>query len=295
MGSVHPIDLIHDGLPGAISAWLVLDPVPVVIDPGPTASLHNLKAGLAGHGLGVADLSRIVLTHIHLDHAGGTGQLVRENPSLEVFVHADGAPHMVDPTKLDASTRRTFGEAHDRLWGPVVPVPADRIRAWSPDSPAGLPGFEVLATPGHIGSHLAYRHDTSGGLMSGDSLGIRLGKGVGPHPPTPPPSLDVPAWEQTLLALAEVDAEWTGVAHFGRHEAPSILAPALLERLRVLVDRVRASMEAGTVDADGDAYEEESRALQAVSRDRAEVDRYFGAFSAKTDWNGIAFWLKRYG
>lgn len=291
----HPVDLIHDGLPGAISAWLVTAPEPCVIDPGPTASLDALRAGLAAHGLAVQDLRRVVLTHIHLDHAGGTGALVREHPDLEVVVHVDGAPHLVDPTKLDASTRRTFGEAHDRLWGPVVPVPADRIRSWDPAAPVHPPGLEVNATPGHIGTHLSFLHEDSGTFLAGDALGIRLGSGVPPHPPTPPPSLDVPAWRSTLDALARVDAASTGVAHFGRHEPPNVIAGPLRARLDAVVDRVRDAIADDRVDAEGDAYEEEVRAAQAQSRPRSEVDRYFTTFSAKTDWNGIAFWLKRHG
>ncbi len=293
MSTAHPVDLVHDGLPGAISSWLVLGPEPTVIDPGPTASLENLYAGLSEHGLGVQEVKRVVLTHIHLDHAGATGQMVRDNPRLEVFVHEDGAPHMVDPTKLDASTRRTFGEAHDRLWGPVVPVPADSIRVWRQSERTVLPGLEVHATPGHIPSHLSYLHESSGAFLSGDALGIRLGPGALPHPPTPPPSLDVPAWEATLEHLALVDAEWTGVAHFGRHETPKELAPDLLMRLREVVERVKISYEAGTLDEDGDAFEEEARTRQAEGRDRAEVDRYFTTFGGKTDWDGVAFWVKR--
>lgn len=265
----------------------------MVVDPGPTASLANLRAGLGQNGLAVSDLRRVLLTHIHLDHAGGTGQLVVENPDIEVVVHADGAPHLIDPTKLDASTRRTFGDAHDRLWGPVVPVPASALRPWSPDSGGALDGIEVHPTPGHIASHLSFFHKQTGAFLAGDALGIRLGPSVPPHPPTPPPSLDVPAWESTLIRLASLDAEWTGVAHFGRHEAPAELATPLLQRLREVLERVRESAERGTLDADGDAYEEEVRGRQASGRERSEVDRYFTAFSGKTDWEGIAFWVKR--
>ncbi len=293
MSGVYPIDLMHDGLPGAISSWLVLEPEPAIIDPGPTASLQDLYAGLSQHGLTVQDLRRVVLTHIHLDHAGGTGQMLRDNPGLEVFVHADGAPHLVDPTKLDASTRRTFGDAHDRLWGPIVPVPTDSIRVWRADETGGLPGFEVHPTPGHIASHLSYLHESTGAFLSGDALGIRLGAGAAAHPPTPPPSLDVPAWEATLEHLSRVDAEWTGVAHFGSHGTPKELAPPLLGRLREVVERVGRAVAAGTVEEEGVAYEEEVREGQGLGRDRDEVDRYFTAFSGKTDWDGVVFWVTR--
>jgi len=297
--SLAPVDLIHDGLPGAISAWVVLEPEPMVIDPGPTASLGNLRNGLEQLGLSVSDLRRIVLTHIHLDHAGGSGALVRENPALEVVVHHEGAPHMADPSKLDASTRRTFGEAHDRLWGPVVPVPADRIRAWNPNEPGSVPGLQVIATPGHIASHLSYLHALSGTLVAGDALGILLGPGADPHPPTPPPSLDLAAWHDTLARLQQIEAESTGVAHFGGHaRPPAELASLLRERLRDVTDRVhdartRGAVEPDALEQDAQAYEEEVRTRMARVRSRAEVDRYFDVFRGSTDYAGVAFHLKR--
>ena len=128
--TVVPIDVIHLGLRGVISSYWIDGPEPAIVDPGPSTSLGGLEDSLAELGVELSDIRHVLLTHIHLDHAGGTGHLLSRFPHLEVHIHVDGAPHMADPERLVASTRRTFGEAHDRLWGEVMPVPADRIRPW---------------------------------------------------------------------------------------------------------------------------------------------------------------------
>ena len=124
------IDLQHLDLEGAIACYVVDGPEPTIIDPGPTTTMDRLVGELAEVGIGPNDLRHILLTHIHLDHAGATGHLMELFPNARVHVHEDGASHMVDPERLVSSTRRTFGELHDRLWGEVKPVPADRIEAW---------------------------------------------------------------------------------------------------------------------------------------------------------------------
>ena len=115
-----------------ISPYWIDGPEPAIVDPGPSSSLDGLVGGLAELGVALTDIRHVLLTHVHLDHAGGAGHLVARAPQLQVHIHADGAAHMTDPERLVASTRRTFGEAHDRLWGDVTPIPAERIRPWEP-------------------------------------------------------------------------------------------------------------------------------------------------------------------
>lgn len=289
---VHLIDLHHDGLAGSIGAYFVESPEPALVDPGPSTSLPELERGLDRIGAHFGDLRHVLLTHVHLDHAGATGDLVRANSALTVHVHEDGAPHMADPERLVASTRRTFGGDHDRLWGHVTPVPPENIRAWVPGRSSPLPGFRVIPSPGHIAHHLAYEHGASGTLFSGDSMGIILGRDAPTHPPTPPPSLDVPSWENTLERLAGRDVDRVAVTHFGLHAEPARRANQLLERLRAAVFRVRAALEAGD-EADADRYEEDVRREQAESVQRERVDGYFDNFKARYDWNGIRFYLER--
>ena len=114
------------GLPGAIACYLVAGDEPAIIDPGPTTTMERLIAELAQRGVGAKDLKHVLLTHVHLDHAGAAGWLLDHFVNARLYVHEDGAPHMIDPARLVASTQRTFGDLHDELWGEVRPAPADR-------------------------------------------------------------------------------------------------------------------------------------------------------------------------
>jgi glyoxylase-like metal-dependent hydrolase (beta-lactamase superfamily II) len=123
------VDLNFLGVPEIIATAVFQGSSGVaLVDPGPSTSLQNLKGSLRRQGIEIKDVTQILLTHIHLDHAGVTGTLVRENPSIEVFVHERGAPHMIEPSKLIASATRLYGADMDRLWGDFLPVPADRVR-----------------------------------------------------------------------------------------------------------------------------------------------------------------------
>jgi glyoxylase-like metal-dependent hydrolase (beta-lactamase superfamily II) len=262
------------------------------VDPGPRTTLETLERKLAEQGIGLTDLRHVLLTHVHLDHAGVTGHLVERNPDLRVHVHMDGAPHIADPERLVASTRRTFGEAHDRLWGEVRPVPADRIHAWEPGQRGPWRGMRALPTPGHIGHHLAYLDEADGTLFAGDSVGIILAPDAPTHPPTPPPAVDLAAWQRTLEMLAGVAPERAAPTHFGVRGGVAERLGQLEERLRALETRVRAALEAGD-DADPDAYERAVREEQSVHLPREHVDRYFDVFPAATDWAGVRRYLEK--
>ena len=290
--SVTPIDVIHLGLHGVISAYWIDGPEPAIVDPGPSTSLGGLEDSLAELGVGLSDLRHVLLTHVHLDHAGGTGHLVSRLPHLEVHVHADGAPHMADSERLVASTRRTFGEAHDRLWGDVTPVPAERIRPWEPAGRLPVPGVRAFATPGHISHHVSFLAEADGFLVAGDALGVILAPGAPTYPPTPPPAIDVPAWLETLHGLESVDPDAFGVSHFGIHDDFAGRLAEMRDRLSALRDRVEAALAAGN-DSDRDAYEREVREAISVFRPRDEVDGYFDAFSAAVDWDGMRFYIER--
>ncbi len=290
--TVLPIDVVHLGLRGVISSYWIDGPEPAIVDPGPSTSLNGLEDGLAELGVGLSDIRHVLLTHVHLDHAGGTGHLVSRFPHLQVHVHADGAPHMADPERLVSSTRRTFGEAHDRLWGDVVPVPAERIRVWEPTGRLPVPGVRVFATPGHIAHHVSYLAEADGTFVAGDALGVILAPGAPSYPPTPPPSVDVPAWLETLHTLESVDPDAFGVSHFGMHDDFAGRLSEMRKRLSALRDRVEAALASGD-DSDRDVYEREIREAISVFRPRDEVDGYFNAFSAAVDWDGMRLHLER--
>ncbi len=293
MSSIVCLDLEHLGLPGAIASYVILEPEPTVVDPGPSTSLTALLAGLARLDIGPHDLRHVALTHVHLDHAGATGHLLQVFPDAMVHIHADGAPHMVDPTRLVASTRRTFGEAHDRLWGEVRPVPAHRIRPWHEGESGPWPGLRALPTPGHIAHHLAYVHEGEGTLFAGDSMGLVLGQGVPTQPTTPPPAVDLRAWERTLDAIAAVAPERVGPTHFGLHGSVPDRVAQLRGRLAALEARVRGAMARGDAAEDQHRYDREVREEMARYVGKAEVERYFNLFAATTDYAGVRFYLER--
>jgi glyoxylase-like metal-dependent hydrolase (beta-lactamase superfamily II) len=293
---VHLVDLEHDGLPGAIGVWVLEEPEPTLVDPGPSTSLERLEAGLDALGLPLGEVRHLLLTHVHLDHAGASGQLAARNPRLTVHVHEDGAVHMADPEKLVASTRRTFGDAHDRLWGEVLPVPADQIRGWAPGVSSPLPGIRPIPTPGHIAHHLAWEAERMGMLFAGDALGILLHPEAPTHPATPPPAVDLKAWRETLSeTLDPVEVEAFGVTHFGLHADLEGRRKALLEALDALALRVDRAMREGpeAEEADREAFHEESIGKAAPHLPEGRARHYFETFPARGDWDGMRFHLDR--
>ena len=290
--SVAHIDVVHLGHAGVISSYWVDGAEPVVVDPGPSTSLQGLEAGLAEQGLGMADVRHLLLTHVHLDHAGGTGHLVERYPHLLVHIHVDGAPHMVDPERLVSSTRRTFGDNHDRLWGDVLPVPKERVRAWEPSSRLAVPGIRAFATPGHIPHHVSYLAEKDGVFLAGDALGVILAPGAPTYVPTPPPGVSVGAWLQTLDVIQPIGPDLIGVTHSGFHEDCADRVRQMRQRLLALQERVKEAMATGD-DNDRTVFEAEVREELASFRSKDEIDGYFDMFSAAGDWDGMKFYLER--
>jgi glyoxylase-like metal-dependent hydrolase (beta-lactamase superfamily II) len=291
--AIVPVDLVHDGLEGAISTYLWVGEEPLLVDPGPSTTLETLEAALAHQGIPLGDLRHVVLTHVHLDHAGAAGHLARAVPGLTVHVHEDGARHLADPERLVASTRRTFGDAHERLWGEVLPVPPERLRAWRPGERGPLKTLRPFHTPGHIDHHVAWLDERTGTLFAGDCMGIVLHEEAPTHPPTPPPSVDLEAWHVTLGRLLPIGPERVGVAHFGLHEDFHGRREAISEALEMLEERVRDAVEGGTVDEDARRYENDVREQQGAARPREEIDRYFDVFRAETDYRGVVRYVTR--
>jgi len=199
------IDLMHLGQPGAIGAHLIDG---VIVDPGCEKTVDKVIEALDG-----AAPRAILLTHIHFDHAGGTGRLVELYPDTEVWVHERGAPHMIDPTRLVSSARKVFGEYFDMLWGEVIPVPEKNVRVLVGGESEGP--WTVAYTPGHAQHHVSYLHTPTGTAFTGDVTGIRIGDGPA-FPPTPPPDIDVDLWHQSLETISAWDPDRLAFAHFGQ-------------------------------------------------------------------------------
>jgi glyoxylase-like metal-dependent hydrolase (beta-lactamase superfamily II) len=203
--NVRLIDVRHLGRERVIGCFEVGD---VLIDPGPTSCLPALL-----EALGDARPRALLLTHIHLDHAGASGSLVERWPDLEVYVHERGARHMADPSRLLESARRLYGADMDRLWGDFVPVPESQLRVLKGGEKLLDGRFEVAYTPGHASHHVSYLHE--GTAFVGDLGGVRIPPSELIIPPTPPPDIDVEAWQRSLKLIGDWQPERLAITHFG--------------------------------------------------------------------------------
>ncbi|HEY3728404.1 MAG TPA: MBL fold metallo-hydrolase [Solirubrobacteraceae bacterium] len=199
------IDLMHLGRERVIGCWQVGD---VLIDPGPTSCLPVLLEQLGDERPRV-----LLLTHIHLDHAGATGSLVQRWPDLEVYVHKRGAPHMIDPSRLVESATRLYGEDMDTLWGEMLPVPERNLTILTGGERLLGGEYEVAYTPGHASHHVSFLHD--GTAFAGDTAGVRITEQTMTVPPTPPPDIDVEAWHDSISRIAAWKPERVAITHFG--------------------------------------------------------------------------------
>src|SRR5262245_1098688 len=186
------IDLDFLGRAGIIATAVLQNAGSVaLIDPGPSTTLQTLERSLADKGIAFRDVRQILLTHIHLDHAGATGTILKAHPHIQVHVHEVGAPHLVDPSKLLVSAARLYAEDMQRLWGEVRPVPQSNVRLLSESDRVSAGGreLEVAYTPGHASHHVSYLDRSSGVAFIGDTAGIRRGERGVIVPPTPPPDI----------------------------------------------------------------------------------------------------------
>jgi glyoxylase-like metal-dependent hydrolase (beta-lactamase superfamily II) len=267
-----------------------------LVDPGPSSTLHALESGLRAEGHELSEVKALLLTHIHLDHAGASGTLAARLPALRVYVHERGAPHMIDPSKLMNSARRLYGERMDRLWGEMQPVPADRIEVLSGGERLELVGrtLQVAYTPGHASHHVSYLDHSNGIAYVGDTAGVRP---VGNYvvAPTPPPDIDLEAWEPSLKTIEGWKASTLFLTHFG-------VVTDVAEHLR----RFRHALDASarrvkaTLATEGS---DEDRITRFVEDMRAEVRREIREDDARSFemaapfeqlWLGLArYWRKR--
>lgn len=221
------------------AALLESDGHTALLDPGPASTLPALQAHLAARSLSIADLDTIFLTHIHLDHAGATGTLVRENPSLRVYVHSAGAPHLADPAKLLASAERLWPGQLNFLFGETLPVPSANLYLLNGGETLafGDEKLRVLYTPGHASHHVSYFEASNSTAFVGDTAGFFIEgatqtNGVPyPVPVVPPPDIDLALWDASLDALAALRPARLFVTHFGYANNPQAVISAHRENL----------------------------------------------------------------
>lgn len=275
---MRAVDTLHLGRRRWICCWQVGE---VLIDPGPTLSVEHVLDELS-------ELSgwrprAILLTHIHFDHAGATGTLVRRFPEIEVYVHERGAPHMQNPERLWASASQLYGEQNMlALWGEFVPVPAERLHVLHGGETLafGSDTFEVAYTPGHAKHHVSYLHE--GTAFVGDVGGVRIEPGAPVLPPTPPPDIDIEAWKRSLELIRAWRPDHLAITHFGAYDEPERQLEELGERL----DRWAVSAR----DSDREAWIAGVRDELAAVVD-AEV---FGSFIAAVPLDQSHAGLRRY-
>ena len=276
------LDLRHLGRERVIGSYLLPGDEPALVDCGPASCADALRDALAGHGLRVGDLRHLLLTHIHLDHAGAAGTLVREHPGLTVHVSEIGAPHLVDPGRLERSARRLYGDDFDRLWGELLPVPEENVRVVG----ERVLGLDVFPTPGHASHHVSFV-DGEGSCFAGDAAGVRIAPARFLAPVAPPPDIDVEAWERTLDALDERRAARLFLPHFGVVADPGMHLAQMRERLRTWAGRVR----------DGASEEEFVRAAEEELRAGADPETAEAYQQAGPFWQSYAglrrYWDKR--
>jgi len=275
--TTRAIDLMHLGNDRVICAHELHDGL--IVDPGPTSCVDTLI-----DALGPVVPRALMLTHIHLDHAGAAGTLSRRFPELQIFVHELGAPHLADPTKLVESASRLYGDAMERLWGDVEPVPEERIHVLRGGE--SVEGLLVAPTPGHASHHVSYLSTDSGDAFVGDVAGVR----VPPHEhtlaPTPPPEIDVERWLDSLHTVAAWDPAALCLTHFGR-----------VTDVEDQLHRVRTSLLDNADLARGAREEEFIRRLDAAgleATDEVAAERLRQAAPTDQLYMGLErYWRKR--
>ena len=295
---IAAIDVDWLGHARSIAACLLEgDGFAALVDPGPAVSLPALREGLRSHGLSPADLDAVLLTHIHLDHAGAVGALVRENPRLAVYVHATGAPHMAHPAKLLESAGRLYGDRMERLYGAFLAVPQENLRALQGGESLSLGRFrlDVLHTPGHARHHVCYFDSSEGVAFAGDTAGIRIQGDTFVLPATPPPDVDLELWESSLAAILSRHPARLFVTHFGFSDDPQAHVEEFRERLRGWAARARQLLRASGDEAAAlAAFVESVRSEVEKSLPAPEIAHYLFNGGVDLSWLGLArYWRKR--
>jgi glyoxylase-like metal-dependent hydrolase (beta-lactamase superfamily II) len=292
------LDLNFYGVKGVIASVILHGPGgAAIIDPGPASTLPALRAGLDRAGIALADVRAILLTHIHLDHAGATGTLVREHPALRVYVHEKGAPHLVDPSKLMASATRLWGHEMDRLWGDMRPVPAENLVVVRGGEriAAGGRDLGVAYTPGHASHHVSYFSAETGIAFVGDTAGVQLPSGRFIMPPTPPPDIDLEAWRDSLARIAAWRPETLFITHFGPFAPVGAHLTEMADNLELTSGLVKASLAREGEDEAREAwFTSEIRRELRRRMSEADAQAYEVAGRFDLSWRGLArYWRKR--
>jgi glyoxylase-like metal-dependent hydrolase (beta-lactamase superfamily II) len=291
------IDLEYLDQPGHI-ATCVLETADglALVDPGPSPTTGRLREGLRSLGATLQDVRILLLTHIHLDHAGSAGVLTRELPRLSIYVHERGAPHLADPTKLLRSATMIYGDQMEQLWGEVAPVPHAAIRPLAGGERLHLGGREIAVayTPGHAWHHVSYLDGDTGFAFTGDVVGEQPPGSTVSLPVTPPPDIDV----ELMVRSGQTILEWRPtrlfVTHFGLVEQPAEFVREHEERLLDWSERVRASLARPGSDEERAAEFADEAYRELVDEQPESARSYPLKDTLAGNWVGLArYWRKK--
>jgi glyoxylase-like metal-dependent hydrolase (beta-lactamase superfamily II) len=297
MTAITTLDNHWMGHPRSIAAALLeSEGHRAIVDPGPGSTLETLRRQLGTRGLSVNDLDALLLTHIHLDHAGASGALVRENPQLAVYVHKNGAPHMADPSKLLGSALRLWPNELQQLFGETLPVPAENLRILEGGETLSLGSskFEVAYTPGHASHHVSYFDHAESVAFVGDTAGVRIEGHSYVMPATPPPDVDLESWENSFTAILERKPERLFLTHFGFSGNPAEHVLVFRERLHNWAAMAAKSMRSASDESAAMAsFMAAARAEIAEHLPAEEVEHYVFNAGLNLSFLGLARYLRK--
>ena len=293
------LDLNFLGRPQIIATAILHGPAGVaLVDPGPSTTLPWLTSELDKRGITFGDVRHLLLTHIHLDHAGCTGSLVEKYPHIDVWVHERGAPHLINPAKLIASATRLYAQDMDRFWGEIRSVPEGCIRSLNGGEKVTAVGRELKVeyTPGHASHHVSYLDTASRVAFVGDTAGIRRGSGVFVMPPTPPPDIDLEAWRESERRILAWEPDTLFLTHFGPYHGARQHFQAMFDSIASWSRTVqRLLADATLTDEDrltrfvGEVFQDLRRRLG-----ESEASDYTKAGGLNFSYQGLArYWKKK--
>jgi glyoxylase-like metal-dependent hydrolase (beta-lactamase superfamily II) len=298
------LDLQFLGRPKRIAAALLQGISGVaIVDPGPTSCLATLERSLENAGTPLSTVSHLLLTHIHLDHAGAAGTIARRHPAIRIVVHRHGAGHLVDPAKLLASATRLYGDDMERLWGAFEPVPASQLQIVDGGEVLDVAGRSVTVTytPGHAKHHVTYFDRSSGVAWVGDVAGVCIPDDIPDDrslnyvlPPTPPPDIDLPAWRQSMERLEAMQPDTLFLTHFGPVTAPRVHLRALADNLEMMAALARESLTLSDTDDERQRmFDNRLRRELRRHMDESQAQSYESAAAFGLMWAGLARYLRR--
>lgn len=269
----------------------------VLVDPGPTTSLDGLRKGLATRGASLNDVHALLLTHIHLDHAGATGTIVAQQPDVQVYVHSIGARHMIRPERLLASAQRIYGDKMDTLWGDFLPVPEANVQVIDGGETLTIGGrsFDVAYTPGHAIHHVSYLDHLTGVAYVGDTAGMRVAGVDYIVPVAPPPDIDVERWHESLATLRAWNPDQLFVTHFGPSENVANHLDVMAQKLDAWSEDVRQTLERDADDSERvQTFHAEKMATIRAHLSGDDLAPYERFGQPEASWRGLArYWRKR--